>query len=71
MKNETILRLLRIVREKLHEEIDKINQEFDEFMSEEYIGSPEDMDYSERYEAICNKYKPLITELSNELGLDD
>ena len=71
MKNETILILLRVVREKLHEEIDKLNQEFDEFMKEEYIGSPEDKDYSTRYEAICNKYKPLITELSNELGLDD
>ncbi len=71
MKKETLVKVLGTVRREFHKKIEELDKEYEEFMKEENIDTTIDLEYQEKYNNICNEYKPIIKEISNELGLYD
>ena len=71
MRKEILVKTLGIVRREFNNKIEELDKQFEKFMIEENIDTQIDLDYQEKYNAICNEYKPIIREISNELGLDD
>ena len=71
MKKESLVKMLKLVKKEFHSRIEELNEQYEIFFTEEFIDTQIDAEYQEKYNVICNEYKPIIREISNELGLDD
>ena len=71
MKKESLVKILSLVKKEFHSKIEELDKQYEKFFTEENIDTEIDLEYQEKYNTICNEYKPIIREISNELGLDD
>lgn len=71
MEKEILVKVLKIVKKEFAAKIAEVDSLYEEFFTEENIDTKIDLEYQEKYNAVCDEYKPIIKEISNELGLDD
>ena len=71
MEKKSLIKMLSVIKKEFHNKIEKLDKQYEKFFTEENIDTEIDSEYQEKYNAICNEYKPIIREISNELGLDD
>ena len=71
MEKEILVKMLGLIKKEFHSKIEELDKQYEKFFTEENIDTEIDLEYQEKYNTICNEYKPIIREISNELGLDD
>ena len=71
MEKEILVKMLGLTKKEFHSKIEELDKQYEKFFTEENIDTEIDLEYQAKYNTICNEYKPIIREISNELGLDD
>ena len=69
MEKEILVKMLGLTKKEFHSKIEELDKQYEKFFTEENIDTEIDLEYQEKYNTICNEYKPIIREISNELEL--